>query len=133
MNFSANLNVMVKAARSAGRSLVKDFREVENLQVSAKGPGDFVSRADIAAEKIIRDILTEARPRLDRRGVRAGGGQGPHPPLARRPARRHHQLPPRPAALVHLDRSRAQGRRGRGRHLRPGQGRAWPRRGRGPG
>ena len=62
MQFSANLNVMIKAARSAGRSLVKDFREVENLQVSVKGAGDFVSRADIAAEKIIRDILTEARP-----------------------------------------------------------------------
>jgi myo-inositol-1(or 4)-monophosphatase len=62
MQFSANLNVMVKAARAAGRSLVKDFREVENLQVSVKGAGDFVSRADIAAEKIVRDILTEARP-----------------------------------------------------------------------
>ncbi len=62
MNFSANLNVMIKAARAAGRSLVKDFREVENLQVSVKGAGDFVSRADIAAEKIIRDMLTEARP-----------------------------------------------------------------------
>ncbi|KAJ56552.1 inositol monophosphatase [Actibacterium mucosum KCTC 23349] len=62
MQGSANLNVMVKAARIAGRSLVKDFREVENLQVSAKGPGDFVSKADLAAEKIIREILTEARP-----------------------------------------------------------------------
>ena len=59
---SANLNVMIKAARAAGRSLVKDFREVENLQVSSKGAGDFVSRADIAAEKIVRDILVEARP-----------------------------------------------------------------------
>jgi myo-inositol-1(or 4)-monophosphatase len=62
MNFSANLNVMVKAARAAARSLVKDFREVENLQVSAKGPGDFVSRADIAAERIVRDLLMGARP-----------------------------------------------------------------------
>ncbi len=62
MQGSANLNVMIKAARIAGRSLVKDFREVENLQVSSKGAGDFVSRADIAAEKIIRDILMEARP-----------------------------------------------------------------------
>ena len=59
---SANLNIMIKAARKAGRSLVKDFREVENLQVSMKGAGDFVSRADIAAEKIIRDELMEARP-----------------------------------------------------------------------
>lgn len=62
MQGSANLNVMIKAARRAGRSLVKDFREVENLQVSSKSAGDFVSRADIAAEKIIRDILMEARP-----------------------------------------------------------------------
>jgi myo-inositol-1(or 4)-monophosphatase len=62
MQGSANLNVMIKAARLAGRSLVKDFREVENLQVSAKGPGDFVSKADMAAEQIIRDELMEARP-----------------------------------------------------------------------
>ena len=41
---SANLNVMIKAARKAGRALVKDFREVENLQVSVKGAGDFVTQ-----------------------------------------------------------------------------------------
>lgn len=62
MQGSANLNVMIKAARKAGRSLIKDFQEVENLQVSAKSAGDFVSRADIAAEKIIKEELTEARP-----------------------------------------------------------------------
>lgn len=62
MQGSANLNIMMKAARAAGKSLVKDFREVENLQVSMKGAGDFVSRADIAAEKIIKDELMEARP-----------------------------------------------------------------------
>ncbi|MBE1294889.1 inositol monophosphatase family protein [Phycobacter azelaicus] len=59
---SANLNVMIKAARKAGRSLVKDFREVENLQVSMKGAGDFVSKADIAAEKILKEELMGARP-----------------------------------------------------------------------
>ncbi|TMV07763.1 inositol monophosphatase [Ruegeria sediminis] len=59
---SANLNIMIKAARKAGRSLVKDFREVENLQVSMKGAGDFVSKADIAAEKILREELMGARP-----------------------------------------------------------------------
>ncbi len=59
---SANLNIMIKAARKAGRSLVKDFREVEQLQVSVKGAGDFVSRADIAAEKILKDELMGARP-----------------------------------------------------------------------
>ncbi len=62
MQGSANLNVMIKTARLAGRSLVKDFREVENLQVSMKGAGDFVSRADLAAEKIIREELMGTRP-----------------------------------------------------------------------
>ena len=46
---SANLNVMMKTARKAGRALLKDFGEVEQLQVSTKGPGDFVTRADRAA------------------------------------------------------------------------------------
>ena len=62
MQGSANLNVMIKAARKAGRSLLKDFGEVENLQVSMKGAGDFVTRADIAAEKILKSELTSARP-----------------------------------------------------------------------
>ncbi len=62
MQGSANLNIMMKAARAAGKSLVKDFREVENLQVSTKGAGDFVSRADIAAQQIIKEELMEARP-----------------------------------------------------------------------
>ncbi len=59
---SANLNIMMKAARRAGRALVKDFREVENLQVSMKGAGDFVSRADLNAEKILKEDLMGARP-----------------------------------------------------------------------
>lgn len=62
MPMSANVNLMIKAARAAGRSLQKDFREVENLQVSMKGAGDFVSKADIMAEEIIHEQLTEARP-----------------------------------------------------------------------
>jgi myo-inositol-1(or 4)-monophosphatase len=59
---SANVNIMIKAARKAARSLLRDFGEVENLQASSKGPGDFVSRADIKAEQLIRDELTQARP-----------------------------------------------------------------------
>lgn len=59
---SANLNIMIKAARRAGRSLIRDFGEVENLQVTSKSAGDFVSRADIRAEEIIREELTSARP-----------------------------------------------------------------------
>ena len=62
MSGSANLNIMVKAVRRAGRSLVKDFREVENLQVSMKGAGDFVSKADFASEAILKDELMGARP-----------------------------------------------------------------------
>ncbi len=62
MQGSANLNIMMKAARKAGRALVKDFREVENLQVSMKGAGDFVSRADLQAERILREELMGARP-----------------------------------------------------------------------
>lgn len=59
---SALLNVMVKAATQAGRTLTRDFGEVENLQVSRKGPGDFVSAADHRAEEIIREVLEHARP-----------------------------------------------------------------------
>ena len=50
---SALLNPMVTAALKAGRSLKKDFGEVENLQVSVKGPADFVTNADKSAEKIV--------------------------------------------------------------------------------
>jgi myo-inositol-1(or 4)-monophosphatase len=59
---SALLNVMVDAARKAGRSLIRDFGEVENLQVSVKGPGDFVSAADRRAEQILFEELSRARP-----------------------------------------------------------------------
>ncbi|MGN6469848.1 MAG: inositol monophosphatase family protein, partial [Rhizobiaceae bacterium] len=59
---SALLNVMVQAAMKAGRSLARDFGEVQNLQVSLKGPGDYVSQADRRAEKIIHDELSRARP-----------------------------------------------------------------------
>ncbi|MEO9826541.1 MAG: inositol monophosphatase family protein [Paracoccaceae bacterium] len=62
MQGSANLNVMIMAARKAGRALVKDFQEVENLQVSSKSAGDFVSRADIESEKTIHEMLMDARP-----------------------------------------------------------------------
>jgi myo-inositol-1(or 4)-monophosphatase len=59
---SALLNIMVGAARKAARSLTRDFGEVENLQVSRKGPADFVSNADKRAEQIIHDELLKARP-----------------------------------------------------------------------
>ena len=59
---SALLNVMVQAAFKAGKSLARDFGEVQNLQVSLKGPGDYVSQADRKAEKLIREDLMKARP-----------------------------------------------------------------------
>ena len=76
---SANLNIMMKAARKAGRSLVKDFREVENLQVSMKGAGDFVSKADIAAENILKEELLGARPTYGWLGEEGGGQDGEDP------------------------------------------------------
>jgi len=79
MPMSANLNLMIKAARAAGRSLSKDFREVENLQVSLKGAGDFVSKADFAAEEIIREQLTEARPTYGWVGEETGVTEGDDP------------------------------------------------------
>ncbi|WP_448190557.1 inositol monophosphatase family protein [Azospirillum sp. sgz301742] len=59
---SALINVMVRAAEKAGRALVRDFGEVEQLQVSRKGPADFVSAADMKAEKTLREELQKVRP-----------------------------------------------------------------------
>ncbi|WAC28907.1 inositol monophosphatase family protein [Ancylobacter sp. SL191] len=56
------MTVMIQAVRKAGRSLVRDFGEVENLQVSLKGPADFVSNADRKAERILQEELSKARP-----------------------------------------------------------------------
>ena len=59
---SANITVMAAAARKAGRTLIRDFGEVEHLQVSLKGPANFVSAADKRAEEIIFTELSKARP-----------------------------------------------------------------------
>ncbi|WP_041039751.1 inositol monophosphatase family protein [Paramagnetospirillum magnetotacticum] len=59
---SALLNVMMGAARKASRNLVRDYGEVEHLQVSKKGPADFVSSADLKTEKALRAELKKARP-----------------------------------------------------------------------
>lgn len=59
---SPTVSVMIDAARAAGRRLVRDFGEVENLQVSRKGPSDFVSAADKKAEQIIHEFLEKKRP-----------------------------------------------------------------------
>ena len=59
---SANINVLVKACRKASKTLIRDFGEIENLQVSLKGPGDFVTASDKKVEKILIDELQKARP-----------------------------------------------------------------------
>ena len=59
---SPALNVMTTAARKAGRGLIRDFGEIENLQVSLKGPADFVSTADERTERILIQELSKARP-----------------------------------------------------------------------
>ena len=61
-SISANLNIMIKASERASKVLIRDFGEVEKLQVSKKGPSDFVTNADLKAEKIIIDELKKARP-----------------------------------------------------------------------
>jgi len=58
------INVMTRAVEKAGRALVRDFGEVEQLQVSKKGPADFVSNADHKAERILREELSKARPKF---------------------------------------------------------------------
>src|SRR5258705_2665558 len=62
MAASALLNVMIAAARKAGRGLARDFGEVEKLQVSVKGPGNFVTAADHRAEEVLVAELRKARP-----------------------------------------------------------------------
>jgi len=73
---SALLNVMVAAARKAGRSLKRDFGEVEHLQVSLKGPANFVSAADRRAEEILRAELAKARPGYGFLGEEGGQQEG---------------------------------------------------------
>jgi myo-inositol-1(or 4)-monophosphatase len=59
---SPALNVMIAAARKAGRALIRDFGELENLQISRKGPADFVSTADSRTERVLIEELTRVRP-----------------------------------------------------------------------
>src|SRR5580692_4017900 len=78
---SALLNVMIKAAHKAGRTLKRDFGEVEHLQVSLKGPANFVSAADHRAEEVLRAELAKARPGygfLGEEGGRQAGSDATH-------------------------------------------------------
>jgi myo-inositol-1(or 4)-monophosphatase len=76
MHHSAILNVMIKAAYRAGRSLKRDLGEVENLQVSLKGPRNFVTAADRKAEALVREELAKARPDYGFLGEEGGAHAG---------------------------------------------------------
>lgn len=76
MHHSALLNVMIAAARKAARSLKRDFGEVENLQVSLKGPANFVSAADRRAEETLYAELSKARPGYGFLGEEGGVREG---------------------------------------------------------
>ncbi len=76
MPHSAVLNVMIRAAHRAGRSLKRDLGEVENLQVSLKGPRNFVTAADRRAEEIVREELAKARPDYGFLGEEGGAREG---------------------------------------------------------
>jgi myo-inositol-1(or 4)-monophosphatase len=76
MLHSALLNVMVKAARRAGRGLKRDLGEIEHLQVSLKGPANFVSLADKRAEETLYEELTKARPGYGFIGEEGGTREG---------------------------------------------------------
>jgi myo-inositol-1(or 4)-monophosphatase len=76
MPHSAVLNVMIKAARRAGRSLKRDLGEIEKLQVSLKGPRNFVSAADQRAEEILYEELAKARPGYGFLGEEGGAREG---------------------------------------------------------
>ena len=93
---------MIAAARKAARALKRDFGEVENLQVSLKGPANFVTAADRRAEETLRAELAKARPGYGFLGEEGGRHEGTDtdPHLDRRSARRHHQFPARHSAVL---------------------------------
>ena len=61
ISISANLNIMIKAAEKASKSIIRDFGEVEKLQVSKKGPNDFVTKTDKHVEKILIEELSKTK------------------------------------------------------------------------
>ena len=61
-SISANLNVMIKASEKVSKILIRDFGEIEKLQVSKKGPSDFVTNSDLRVEKILIEELKKAKP-----------------------------------------------------------------------
>ena len=61
-SISANLNIMIKACEKAAKIIIRDFGELEKLQVSKKSPRDFVTNTDLKVERIIIEELKKARP-----------------------------------------------------------------------
>ena len=61
-SISPNLNIMIKACEKASKVLIRDFGEIEKLQVSKKGPSDFVTNSDLKTEKILIQELKKAKP-----------------------------------------------------------------------
>ena len=64
ISISPNLNIMIKAAEKASKSVIRDFGEVEKLQVSKKGPYDFVTKTDKHVEKILIEELSKIKKKL---------------------------------------------------------------------
>src|SRR5882672_1269559 len=73
---SPALNVMIAAARKAGRALIRDFGELENLQISKKGPADFVTTADSRTERVLVEELSRTRPGYGFLGEEGGAVEG---------------------------------------------------------
>ncbi len=108
MNYrSPLLNVMTGAALKAAKGLIRDFGELEQLQVSKKGPADFVSRADHKSESVLRAELKKARPAYGLLMEESGDPAGTRylQSLGHRSARRHHQLSARHPAFFDFDRA----------------------------
>ena len=63
-SISANLNLMIKACEKASKVIIRDFGELENLQVSKKGPKDFVTKTDKRVEKILIEELSKSKKKL---------------------------------------------------------------------
>ena len=104
VKLSPHMVVMQNAVQKAAKRLLRDFGEVEQLQVSVKGPSDFVSQADLRSEATLREELGRARPGyafvMEESG--ASGSANWTWRWVVDPARRHHQLPARHAALGDL-------------------------------
>ena len=101
------LNIGVRAARAAGRTITQGIGRLDTVRFDAKGPRDFVSEIDRKAEADIFGVLKRAYPDHAFLGEESGltGSNGRGVPLGRGPARRHHELPARTAAFLGVDRA----------------------------